>query len=126
MPKPPRARRTTGCARCRAATRRRARRRASAPGARSRPRWRAPTLSPRIGNYVFGRLCSRWGALPRGDDWRVASYGLVAGSDAEARERVFAPDSAYRYTFGWISTRSSSALAVSRILSRGRYTVRRT
>ena len=27
---------------------------------------------------------------------------VVAGSDAEARERVFAPDSPYRYTFGYL------------------------
>ena len=40
--------------------------------------------------------------MPSGDDWRVASYILVAGSDAEARERVFAPDSSYRYTFGYL------------------------
>ena len=50
---------------------------------------------------LFGRLrCG--GRVANGDDWRVASYILVAGSDAEARERVFAPDSSYRYTFGYL------------------------
>jgi alkanesulfonate monooxygenase SsuD/methylene tetrahydromethanopterin reductase-like flavin-dependent oxidoreductase (luciferase family) len=37
-----------------------------------------------------------------GDDWRVASYVVVAGSDAEARARVFAEESSYRYTFGYL------------------------
>ncbi len=46
--------------------------------------------------------CAAAGRVPNGDDWRVASYILVAGSDAEARERVYAPDSAYRYTFGYL------------------------
>ena len=46
--------------------------------------------------------CAAAGRVPSGDDWRVASYILVAGSDAEARERVYAPDSAYRYTFGYL------------------------
>ena len=46
--------------------------------------------------------CAAAGRVPSGDDWRVASYILVAGSDAEARERVFAPDSSYRYTFGYL------------------------
>lgn len=46
--------------------------------------------------------CAAAGRVASGDDWRVASYILVAGSDAEARERVYAPDSAYRYTFGYL------------------------
>ena len=37
-----------------------------------------------------------------GEDWRVASYVVVAGSDAEARERVFSAGSSYRYTFGYL------------------------
>ncbi len=46
--------------------------------------------------------CAAAGRVPNGDDWRVASYVLIAGSDEEARERVFAPDSSYRYTFGYL------------------------
>ena len=46
--------------------------------------------------------CTAAGRVANGNDWRVASYILVAGSDAEARERVFAPDSSYRYTFGYL------------------------
>jgi alkanesulfonate monooxygenase SsuD/methylene tetrahydromethanopterin reductase-like flavin-dependent oxidoreductase (luciferase family) len=39
---------------------------------------------------------------PDGTDWRVVKYVLVAGSDAEARARVFSPHSAYRYAFGYL------------------------
>lgn len=42
------------------------------------------------------------GQAPHGDDWRVASYVAVAGTDDEARARVFAADSSYRYTFGYL------------------------
>ena len=42
------------------------------------------------------------GRTPRGEDWRVASYVMVAGSDAEARERVFSAESSFRYTFGYL------------------------
>jgi alkanesulfonate monooxygenase SsuD/methylene tetrahydromethanopterin reductase-like flavin-dependent oxidoreductase (luciferase family) len=51
-------------------------------------------------DYAAG--CAAAGRVARGADWRVASYVLVAGSDAEARERVFAPDSSFRYTFGYL------------------------
>jgi alkanesulfonate monooxygenase SsuD/methylene tetrahydromethanopterin reductase-like flavin-dependent oxidoreductase (luciferase family) len=50
--------------------------------------------------YAAG--CAAAGRVASGADWRVASYVLVAGSDAQARERVFAPDSSYRYTFGYL------------------------
>jgi alkanesulfonate monooxygenase SsuD/methylene tetrahydromethanopterin reductase-like flavin-dependent oxidoreductase (luciferase family) len=42
------------------------------------------------------------GHEPSGDDWRVASYVVVAGSDAEARARAFSAESSYRYTFGYL------------------------
>ena len=101
MPKPLRPAARRWWSRCRARTRRRYASPRSAAGARSRARWRAPTWSPRIGIRIRP-VAPRPGALRSGDDWRVASYVLVAGSDAEARERVFAPDSAYRYTFGYL------------------------
>ena len=40
--------------------------------------------------------------MPDGADWRVVKYVHVAGSDAEARERVFSAQSAYRYAFGYL------------------------
>lgn len=51
-------------------------------------------------DYSQARLAA--GRAPSGDDWRVASYVVVAGSDAEARERVFSEHSSYRYTFGYL------------------------
>jgi alkanesulfonate monooxygenase SsuD/methylene tetrahydromethanopterin reductase-like flavin-dependent oxidoreductase (luciferase family) len=50
----------------------------------------------------YSGACLEAGRAPNGDDWRVASYVLVASSDAAARERVFARDSAFRYTFGYL------------------------
>jgi alkanesulfonate monooxygenase SsuD/methylene tetrahydromethanopterin reductase-like flavin-dependent oxidoreductase (luciferase family) len=50
----------------------------------------------------YSAACAAQGRVARGDDWRIASYVLVAGSDAEARERVFASDSSYRYTFSYL------------------------
>jgi alkanesulfonate monooxygenase SsuD/methylene tetrahydromethanopterin reductase-like flavin-dependent oxidoreductase (luciferase family) len=50
----------------------------------------------------YSAACAAASRVARGEDWRVASYILVAGSDAEARERVFAPDSSYRYTFSYL------------------------
>jgi alkanesulfonate monooxygenase SsuD/methylene tetrahydromethanopterin reductase-like flavin-dependent oxidoreductase (luciferase family) len=42
------------------------------------------------------------GRQPDASDWRIFKYLLVAGSDAEARERVFHPESSYRYLFGYL------------------------
>ena len=50
----------------------------------------------------YAQGCREVGRTASGDDWRVASYVLVAGSDAEARERVFSSDSSFRYTFGYL------------------------
>jgi alkanesulfonate monooxygenase SsuD/methylene tetrahydromethanopterin reductase-like flavin-dependent oxidoreductase (luciferase family) len=66
----------------------------------SSPLARADVVATHWNTYSAG--CAEAGRVASGDDWRVASYVLVAGSDAEARERVFAPDSAYRYTFGYL------------------------
>jgi alkanesulfonate monooxygenase SsuD/methylene tetrahydromethanopterin reductase-like flavin-dependent oxidoreductase (luciferase family) len=50
----------------------------------------------------YSTACAALGRIASGDDWRIASYILVAGSDEEARERVFASDSSYRYTFSYL------------------------
>jgi alkanesulfonate monooxygenase SsuD/methylene tetrahydromethanopterin reductase-like flavin-dependent oxidoreductase (luciferase family) len=50
----------------------------------------------------YARACAAAGRAAQGADWRVASYVLVAGSDDEARSRVYAPDSSFRYTFGYL------------------------
>jgi alkanesulfonate monooxygenase SsuD/methylene tetrahydromethanopterin reductase-like flavin-dependent oxidoreductase (luciferase family) len=50
----------------------------------------------------YAQGCREAGRTPSGEDWRVAAYVLVAGSDAEARERVFSADSSFRYTFGYL------------------------
>jgi alkanesulfonate monooxygenase SsuD/methylene tetrahydromethanopterin reductase-like flavin-dependent oxidoreductase (luciferase family) len=52
--------------------------------------------------HGYSQGCREAGRSPRGEDWRVASYVAVAGSDAEARERVFGEASSYRYTFGYL------------------------
>jgi alkanesulfonate monooxygenase SsuD/methylene tetrahydromethanopterin reductase-like flavin-dependent oxidoreductase (luciferase family) len=46
--------------------------------------------------------CREAGRLPEGADWRVVKYVHVAGSDAEARVRVFSTQSSYRYAFGYL------------------------
>jgi alkanesulfonate monooxygenase SsuD/methylene tetrahydromethanopterin reductase-like flavin-dependent oxidoreductase (luciferase family) len=51
---------------------------------------------------TYSQACLTAGRAPSGDDWRVASYVVVAGSDAEARERAFSAESSYRYTFGYL------------------------
>jgi len=51
-------------------------------------------------DYCQARIAA--GRVPSGSDWRVASYVMVAGSDAEARERVFSAESSFRYTFGYL------------------------
>jgi alkanesulfonate monooxygenase SsuD/methylene tetrahydromethanopterin reductase-like flavin-dependent oxidoreductase (luciferase family) len=51
---------------------------------------------------AYSQACLAAGRVPRGEDWRVASYVVVAGTDAEARERAFGAESSYRYTFGYL------------------------
>src|SRR5262245_57665548 len=46
--------------------------------------------------------CREAGRVPDGANWRVVKYVLVAGSDAEARTRVFSEQSSYRYAFGYL------------------------
>jgi alkanesulfonate monooxygenase SsuD/methylene tetrahydromethanopterin reductase-like flavin-dependent oxidoreductase (luciferase family) len=50
----------------------------------------------------YRKACIEAGRVPRGDDWRVVRYIHVAGSDKEARERVFSEKSSYRYAFGYL------------------------
>jgi alkanesulfonate monooxygenase SsuD/methylene tetrahydromethanopterin reductase-like flavin-dependent oxidoreductase (luciferase family) len=51
-------------------------------------------------HYAEG--CREAGRVPDGADWRVVKYVHVAGSDAEARQRVYSEQSAYRYAFGYL------------------------
>ena len=50
----------------------------------------------------YAQACAGAGRPARGDDWRVCSHVMVAGTDAEARERVFSAESSFRYTFGYL------------------------
>jgi len=50
----------------------------------------------------YSQGCREAGRTPNREDWRVASYVLVAKSDTEARERVFGEASSHRYTFGYL------------------------
>jgi alkanesulfonate monooxygenase SsuD/methylene tetrahydromethanopterin reductase-like flavin-dependent oxidoreductase (luciferase family) len=51
---------------------------------------------------LYGKGCREAGRVPDGADWRVVKYVHVAGSDAEARQRVYSEQSAYRYAFGYL------------------------
>jgi alkanesulfonate monooxygenase SsuD/methylene tetrahydromethanopterin reductase-like flavin-dependent oxidoreductase (luciferase family) len=51
---------------------------------------------------LYCRGCRDAGRAPDGTNWRVVKYVLVAGSDAEARARVFSAQSSYRYAFGYL------------------------
>jgi len=51
---------------------------------------------------TYSQACRATGRVASGEDWRVAAYVVVAGTDAEARERAFSADSSYRYTFGYL------------------------
>jgi alkanesulfonate monooxygenase SsuD/methylene tetrahydromethanopterin reductase-like flavin-dependent oxidoreductase (luciferase family) len=46
--------------------------------------------------------CREGGGAASGDNWRVVRCVHVAGSDAEARTRVFSAESAYRYYFNYL------------------------
>src|SRR5262245_32634626 len=50
----------------------------------------------------YCRGCREARGAADGANWRVVKYVLVAGSDAEARERVFNAQSSYRYAFGYL------------------------
>jgi alkanesulfonate monooxygenase SsuD/methylene tetrahydromethanopterin reductase-like flavin-dependent oxidoreductase (luciferase family) len=50
----------------------------------------------------YSESCRAAGRAARSENWRVASYVVVAGSDEEARRRVFSAESSYRYTFGYL------------------------
>jgi len=50
----------------------------------------------------YCRGCREACRVPDSANWRVVKYVLVAGSDAEARARVFSEPSAYRYAFGYL------------------------
>ncbi len=51
---------------------------------------------------LYCRGCRESGRAADGANWRVVKYALVAGSDAEARTRVFSTQSSYRYAFGYL------------------------
>jgi alkanesulfonate monooxygenase SsuD/methylene tetrahydromethanopterin reductase-like flavin-dependent oxidoreductase (luciferase family) len=51
---------------------------------------------------LYGEGCRDAGHVADGADWRVVKYVHVAGTDAEARTRVYSEQSAYRYAFGYL------------------------
>jgi alkanesulfonate monooxygenase SsuD/methylene tetrahydromethanopterin reductase-like flavin-dependent oxidoreductase (luciferase family) len=51
---------------------------------------------------LYGEGCREAGRVPDGAEWRVVKYAHVAGTDAEARQRVYSEQSAYRYAFGYL------------------------
>ena len=51
---------------------------------------------------LYEEGCREAGRVPDGADWRVVKYVHVAGTDAEARQRVYSEQSAYRYAFGYL------------------------
>ena len=51
---------------------------------------------------LYEEGCREAGRIPDGNDWRVVKYVHVAGTDAEARTRVYSDQSAYRYAFGYL------------------------
>jgi alkanesulfonate monooxygenase SsuD/methylene tetrahydromethanopterin reductase-like flavin-dependent oxidoreductase (luciferase family) len=51
---------------------------------------------------AYRRGCREAGRTADGGDWRVVRCILVAGTDAEARARVYSAESAYRYYFTYL------------------------
>jgi len=51
---------------------------------------------------LYGEGCREADRVPDRADWRVVKYVHVAGTDAEARARVYSEQSAYRYAFGYL------------------------
>ena len=51
---------------------------------------------------MYCKGCGEAGRRPDGALWRVVKYVHVAGTDAEARARVYDERSAYRYAFGYL------------------------
>jgi alkanesulfonate monooxygenase SsuD/methylene tetrahydromethanopterin reductase-like flavin-dependent oxidoreductase (luciferase family) len=48
----------------------------------------------------FSKGCAAAGCAPDGDKWRLCRSIFVAGTDEEARQRVYHPESGYRHFFG--------------------------
>ena len=61
---------------------------------------RSRLLGQPLGGLQEG--CLDGGRVADGQDWRIVRCVLVAGSDAEARSRVFSMESAYRYYFSYL------------------------
>jgi alkanesulfonate monooxygenase SsuD/methylene tetrahydromethanopterin reductase-like flavin-dependent oxidoreductase (luciferase family) len=51
---------------------------------------------------MYCKGCGEAGRTPDGAHWRVVKYVHVAGTDAEARERIYDARSSYRYAFGYL------------------------
>src|SRR5262249_56006920 len=49
---------------------------------------------------LYRQGCQEAGREANGKDWRVCRSILVAATDAEARARVYSPESGYRHFFG--------------------------
>lgn len=58
---------------------------------------------------AYRAACREAGRTPRGEDWRVTRSVMVAASDAEAEDRVYAGDSANRYFYGYMRTALTQA-----------------
>jgi alkanesulfonate monooxygenase SsuD/methylene tetrahydromethanopterin reductase-like flavin-dependent oxidoreductase (luciferase family) len=48
----------------------------------------------------FSKGCAAAGRAPDGDKWRLCRTIFVAGTDEEARQRVYHPESGYRHFYG--------------------------
>ena len=58
---------------------------------------------------MYAEGCAATGRPARGENWRVARNVIVAPTDAQARERVFGPDTANRYFFTYLRTAVAKA-----------------
>jgi alkanesulfonate monooxygenase SsuD/methylene tetrahydromethanopterin reductase-like flavin-dependent oxidoreductase (luciferase family) len=61
-----------------------------------------PTYSVASHWRVYGKACAEAGVTPSGENWRVARNVMVAPTDAEARDRVYADAASNRYFFTYI------------------------
>jgi alkanesulfonate monooxygenase SsuD/methylene tetrahydromethanopterin reductase-like flavin-dependent oxidoreductase (luciferase family) len=57
-----------------------------------------------IGSHwrTYSEACAQAGKPARGENWRVARNVMVAGSDGEARDRVFSEDGSNRYFYSYM------------------------
>jgi alkanesulfonate monooxygenase SsuD/methylene tetrahydromethanopterin reductase-like flavin-dependent oxidoreductase (luciferase family) len=63
-----------------------------------------PTYSVASHWAIYSKACAEAGKLASGDDWRVARNVMVAPTDAEAYDRVFAEQASTHYLFDYVRT----------------------